>query len=40
MHVGSNPNDGTTLDADALPCIIEGLRSRGYGFVTVEALLD
>lgn len=40
MHVGSNPNDGTTLDADALPCIIEGLRARGYGFVTVEALLD
>ncbi|MHA7273361.1 polysaccharide deacetylase family protein [Arthrobacter sp. TMT4-20] len=40
MHVGSNPNDGTALDAAALPCIIEGLRARGYGFVTVEALLD
>jgi peptidoglycan/xylan/chitin deacetylase (PgdA/CDA1 family) len=40
MHVGSNPDDGTTLDADALPCIIEGLRARGYGFVTLEALLD
>lgn len=40
MHVGSNPDDGTILDADALPCIIEGLRARGYGFVTLEALLD
>lgn len=40
MHVGANPDDGTTLDAAALPCIIEGLRARGYGFVTVEALLD
>lgn len=40
MHVGANPDDGSTLDAAALPCIIEGLRARGYGFVSLEALLD
>jgi peptidoglycan/xylan/chitin deacetylase (PgdA/CDA1 family) len=40
MHVGANPDDRTTLDADALPCIIDGLRARGYGFVTLEELLD
>lgn len=40
MHVGANPDDGTTLDAAALPCIIDGLRARGYGFVSVDALLD
>jgi peptidoglycan/xylan/chitin deacetylase (PgdA/CDA1 family) len=39
MHIGSNPDDGSTLDADALPTIIGGLRSRGYMFVTVDALL-
>lgn len=36
MHVGANPDDGTTFDADALPCIIQGLRARGYGFVTLR----
>lgn len=39
MHVGSNPDDGSTLDADALPLIIEGTRSAGFGFVTLDALL-
>ena len=39
MHVGSNPDDRTTLDADALPAVIDGLRARGYGFVTLDALL-
>jgi peptidoglycan/xylan/chitin deacetylase (PgdA/CDA1 family) len=39
MHVGSNPKDGTTLDAQALPAIINALRSRGYSFVTLDALL-
>ena len=29
MHVGAHPTDGSTLDSDALPSIIEGLRSRG-----------
>jgi peptidoglycan/xylan/chitin deacetylase (PgdA/CDA1 family) len=39
MHVGSHPTDGSTLDADALPAIIDGLRDRGYSFVTLDALL-
>ena len=39
MHVGANPDDGTTLDADALPSVIAGLRAAGYGFVTLDALL-
>ena len=39
MHVGSNPDDHTTLDAQALPAIIAGLRARGYHFVTLDALL-
>ena len=38
MHLGSNPDDGTTLDAAALPAIINGLRARGYSFVTLQAL--
>ena len=37
--LGSNPDDGTTLDAAAaLPAIITGLRARGYSFVTLQAL--
>ncbi|WP_122260513.1 polysaccharide deacetylase family protein [Ornithinimicrobium cerasi] len=39
MHVGAHPDDGSTLDADALPGMIEDLRSRGYGFVTLPDLL-
>lgn len=39
LHVGANPDDGTTLDADALPAIIDGLRARGYSFVTLDRLL-
>lgn len=35
MHVGSNPDDGSTLDADALPRVIRELRERGYTFVTL-----
>ena len=38
MHVGANPDDHTTLDADALPRIIDRYRAAGYGFVTLEAL--
>lgn len=38
MHVGSNPDDGTTFDADALPTVIERVRHAGYGFVTLDAL--
>lgn len=40
MHVGSHPTDGSTLDADALPEIIARLRSAGYQFVSLDALLD
>ena len=39
MHVGSNPDDHTTLDADALPRVISALRARGYTFVTLDALV-
>ena len=39
MHLGSNPDDGSTLDADALPQIIAQLRLAGYGFVTLDAAL-
>jgi len=39
MHVGSNPDDHTTLDADALPRIISELTARGYSFVTLDALV-
>ena len=39
MHVGANPDDGTTLDADALPRIIEQLRARGYTLVDLADLV-
>jgi peptidoglycan-N-acetylglucosamine deacetylase len=39
MHVGSNPDDHSTLDAAALPTIIASLRANGYTFVTLDALL-
>jgi peptidoglycan/xylan/chitin deacetylase (PgdA/CDA1 family) len=38
MHAGSNPDDHTTLDADALPTVISELRARGYSFTTLDAL--
>jgi peptidoglycan-N-acetylglucosamine deacetylase len=38
MHVGSNPDDHTTFDADALAQVIDGLRAGGYSFVTLDAL--
>lgn len=40
MHVGAHPDDHSTLDADALPGVIEDLRDRGYSFTTVPDLLD
>ncbi|MEJ7630735.1 MAG: polysaccharide deacetylase family protein [Nocardioidaceae bacterium] len=40
MHVGSNPDDGSTLDADALPTIITRLRTLGYSFVTFARILN
>ncbi len=36
MHVGANPADHSTLDADALPGIIGAIRARGYKFVTLN----
>ena len=39
MHIGSNPDDGTTLDADALAGIITRIRAAGYGFTTLDRLL-
>ncbi|HEX2771606.1 MAG TPA: polysaccharide deacetylase family protein [Micromonosporaceae bacterium] len=39
MHVGSHPTDGSTLDAAALPQIVDRLRADGYTFVTLNALL-
>lgn len=38
MHVGSNPTDHSTLDADALPRMIAQFRAHGYGFTTLAAL--
>ena len=39
MHVGANPDDGTTLDADALGRMIDEVRARGYTLVTLERVL-
>jgi peptidoglycan/xylan/chitin deacetylase (PgdA/CDA1 family) len=39
MHVGANPTDHTTLDADALATVIARLWHKGYRFVSVDALL-
>lgn len=39
MHVGSNPDDGSTLDADALPRVIRKLRENGYSFVRLSRVL-
>lgn len=36
MHVGANPHDHSTLDADALPQILRAIRARGYHFVTLD----
>jgi len=39
MHIGSNPDDGSTLDADALPGMIQRMRAAGYDFVTLDTLV-
>lgn len=39
-HVGANPDDGSTFDADALPRLISELQARGYRFVTLDALVS
>ena len=38
MHCGSAPDD-TTLDADALSAVIQGIVARGYHFVTLHGFL-
>lgn len=38
MHVGAHPSDGSMLDAQALPTVIDRLRSAGYRFVTLDAM--
>ncbi|HEY6958306.1 MAG TPA: polysaccharide deacetylase family protein [Candidatus Limnocylindria bacterium] len=35
MHVGSNPDDRSTLDADALAGVIDQIRAQGYTFTTL-----
>ena len=37
MHVGA-ARDGSTLDARALPAVIDMVRRRGYSFTTLERL--
>jgi peptidoglycan/xylan/chitin deacetylase (PgdA/CDA1 family) len=37
MHLGANPDDGTTFDADALPQVIASIRAAGYGFVALNS---
>ncbi len=37
MHVGANPGDHSTLDADALPMMISAIRARGYRFAALTA---
>jgi peptidoglycan/xylan/chitin deacetylase (PgdA/CDA1 family) len=38
MHCGAAP-DNTTLDADALPVIIQQIKAKGYRFVTLHGFL-
>jgi peptidoglycan/xylan/chitin deacetylase (PgdA/CDA1 family) len=35
MHAGA-AKDGSTLDTDALPAVVRGLRARGYRFVRLD----
>ncbi len=36
MHTGAEPDDRSTLDADALPTIIRMIARRGYRFVSLN----
>jgi len=40
MHLGSNPDDKTHLDSEALPEIISKLREDGYKFMTLSEMLE
>jgi len=37
-HMGANPTDHTTLDAAALPTVIDRTKAQGYQFVTLQSL--
>ena len=37
-HLGASPTDHSTLDAAALPTIIDRIRAQGYTSVTVQSL--
>jgi len=39
MHLGTNPDDKTQLDSEALPKIISELKKQGYGFVPISEIL-
>lgn len=39
MHLGAHPEDGSTLDADALPQVIDALRDRGYELVSLTEVM-
>ncbi len=36
MHLGSHPQDKSTLDADVLPFLLDDLTSQGYRFVRLS----
>ena len=40
MHVGSNPTDHSTLDADALAAVIRAVRARAYTFTTLPPYIQ
>lgn len=40
MHLGSNPDDKTHLDSQALPGIIAKLKADGYEFKTLSEMLE
>ena len=40
MHLGSNPDDKTHLDSEALPEIIAKLKADGYEFITLSEILE
>ncbi len=40
MHVGSNPTDHSTLDADALAAVIRAVRTRGYTLTTLPPYIE
>ncbi|MFA6096216.1 MAG: polysaccharide deacetylase family protein [Candidatus Paceibacterota bacterium] len=40
MHLGTNPDDKTQLDSEALPGIISALKTQGYEFMTMTEMLN